>query len=398
MRLAVLDIGSNSVHLLVVDAHVGAPPLPATSHKEVLRLAEYLKDDGSISTYGQNRLVDFVRDSIDIAEDQGSEQILAFATSAIRSAPNGDETIDRIRQETGVELNVMSGEDEARVTFLAVRRWFGWSAGSILLMDIGGGSLELASGRDEYPDAALSLPLGAGRMHRDFLHSDVPSADEVDGLRKYARHTIGRVAGDLNRVGKPDRMVGSSKTFRSLARIAGAAPSGAGIFVPRELKRKDMPGIIDELVHRTPSQRAALPGVSEARSGQVLAGAIVAEAAMTIFDVPILQISPWALREGIIMRQLDLLDSSEVLSPTRRGIGALPPPALTMPSNGTSTGETPDLTPSDDAGAAIRPPAPTATAVPAVPTVPAGGARPSGSASGAGSAEASGSAGSKRRR
>lgn len=380
VRLAVLDIGSNSVHLLVVDAHVGAPPLPATSHKEVLRLAEYLKDDGSISTYGQNRLVTFVRDSIDIAEDQGSEQILAFATSAIRSAPNGDETIDRIRQETGVELNVMSGEDEARVTFLAVRRWFGWSAGSILLMDIGGGSLELASGRDEYPDAALSLPLGAGRMHRDFLHSDVPSSDEVDGLRKYARHTIGRVAGDLNRVGRPDRMVGSSKTFRSLARIAGAAPSGAGIFVPRELRRKDMPGIIDELVHRTPSQRAALPGVSEARSGQVLAGAIVADAAMTVFDVPTLQISPWALREGIIMRQLDLLDSSEVLSPTRRGIGALTPPALTMPSNGTASGETPSLSCGDEAGSAIRPPAPTATAVPPVAT------------------EATGSTGSKRRR
>lgn len=339
VRLAVLDIGSNSVHLLVVDAHVGAPPLPATSHKEVLRLAEYLKDDGSISTYGQNRLVEFVAASIDIAEDQGSEQILAFATSAIRSAPNGDETIDRIRQETGVALNVMSGEDEARVTFLAVRRWFGWSAGSILLMDIGGGSLELASGRDEYPDAAVSLPLGAGRMHRDFLHADMPSPDDVDSLRKYARHTIGRIAGEINRVGKPDRMVGSSKTFRSLARIGGAAPSGAGMFVPRELKRKDMPAIIDELVSRTPAQREALPGVSAARSGQVLAGAFVAEAAMTIFDVSTLHISPWALREGIIMRQLDLLDSSEVLSPTRRRIGALPKPALTIPSNGGAQAE-----------------------------------------------------------
>lgn len=319
----------------MVDAHVGAPPLPATSHKDVLRLAEYLKDDGSISTYGQNRLIDFVSSSIDIAENQGSEQILAFATSAIRSAPNGDETIERIREETGVELNVMSGEDEARVTFLAVRRWFGWSAGSILLMDIGGGSLELASGRDEYPDAALSLSLGAGRMHRDFLHSDdVPDPEDIDGLRRYARQQIGRVAGDINRVGRPDRMVGSSKTFRSLARIGGAASSSAGIFVPRELKRKDMPAIIHELASRTPSQRAALPGVSEARSGQVLAGAIVAEAAMTIFDVSALHISPWALREGIIMRQLDLLDSSEILSPTRRRIGPPPAPALTHRTNG----------------------------------------------------------------
>lgn len=351
MRLAVLDIGSNSVHLLVVDAHVGAPPLPATSHKEVLRLAEYLRDDGSISTYGQNRLVEFVAQSIDIAENQGSEQILAFATSAIRSAPNGDETIARIYEETGVELNVMSGEDESRVTFLAVRRWFGWSAGSILLLDIGGGSLEVASGRDEYPDAALSLPLGAGRMHRDFLHADMPSPEDVDGLRKYARHTIGRVAGEINRVGRPDRAVGSSKTFRSLARIAGAAPSGAGIFVPRELRRKDMPDIIRELVARTPVQRAALPGVSEARAGQVLAGAIVAEAAMTIFDVPTLHISPWALREGIIMRQLDLLDSSEILSPTRRRIGQLAAPALTVPGPGQGAAALP-------AAAAARSPGP----------------------------------------
>ncbi len=314
MRLAVLDIGSNSIHLLVVDAHVGAPPLPATSHKEVLRLAEHLKDDGSITSYGQQRLVDFCRESITIAEEQGSEQILAFATSAIRSAPNGDETIERIHLESGLTLNVMSGEEEARITFLAARRWFGWSAGNILLLDIGGGSLEIAAGTDEYPDIALSLPLGAGRMHSRFLSADQPSEDDIAALRHLARKEIGRIAGDVNRVGKPEKIVGSSKTFRSLARIAGAAPSGDGIYVPRKLQRKDMPGIIDTLLSRTPAQRAELPGVSAARSGQVLAGAIVADVAFTIFGIESMKISPWALREGIIMRKLDLLDSSESVS------------------------------------------------------------------------------------
>ncbi|MCT1689585.1 Ppx/GppA family phosphatase [Brevibacterium sp. p3-SID960] len=314
MRLAVLDIGSNSIHLLVVDAHVGAPPMPATSHKEVLRLAEHLKDDGSITSYGQQRLVDFCKESITIAEEQGSEQILAFATSAIRSAPNGDETIERIHDESGLTLNVMSGEEEARITFLAARRWFGWSAGSILLLDIGGGSLEIAAGTDEYPDIALSLPLGAGRMHSRFLSADQPSEDDIAALRHLARKEIGRIAGDVNRVGKPEKIVGSSKTFRSLARIAGAAPSGDGIYVPRKLQRKDMPGIIDTLLSRTPAQRAELPGVSAARSGQVLAGAIVADVAFTIFGIESMKISPWALREGIIMRKLDLLDSSESVS------------------------------------------------------------------------------------
>ncbi|MDN6158005.1 MAG: Ppx/GppA family phosphatase [Brevibacterium sp.] len=317
MRLAVLDIGSNSVHLLVVDAHVGAPPLPATSHKEILRLAEYLGDDGMIDAAGQERLHSFIAEAVEIAEDQGSEQILAFATSAIRDAPNGAELIDAINSQLGVTLNVMSGKDEARVTFLAVRRWFGWSAGKILLLDIGGGSLEIAAGQDEYPEAAVSVPLGAGRTYSDFLPDPLPSAEDVHGLQKYARAQIGRIAGKINRVGSADQVVGSSKTFRSLARIAGAAPSGDGIYAPRKLFRRDLAGFMETLSSRTPEERATLPGVSQARAGQVLAGAIVADAAFAIFDVNVMNISPWALREGIIMRKLDLLDSAETSSAMR---------------------------------------------------------------------------------
>ncbi|HCG55284.1 MULTISPECIES: Ppx/GppA phosphatase family protein [Brevibacterium] len=317
MRLAVLDIGSNSVHLLVVDAHVGAPPLPATSHKEVLRLAEYLGDDGMIDAAGQERLHNFIAEAVEIAEDQGSEQILAFATSAVRDAPNGVELIDAINAQLGVTLNVMSGKDEARVTFLAVRRWFGWSAGKILLLDIGGGSLEIAAGQDEYPEAAVSVPLGAGRTYSDFLPDPLPSAEDIHSLQKYARSQIGRIAGKINRVGTTDQVVGSSKTFRSLARIAGAAPSGDGIYAPRKLFRRDLAGIIETLASRTPEERATLPGVSQARAGQVLAGAIVADAAFAIFDVNVMSISPWALREGIIMRKLDLLDSAETSSAMR---------------------------------------------------------------------------------
>ena len=317
MRLAVLDIGSNSVHLLVVDAHVGAPPLPATSHKEILRLAEYLGDDGMIDAAGQERLHNFIAEAVEIAEDQGSEQILAFATSAVRDAPNGAELIDAINAQLGVTLNVMSGKDEARVTFLAVRRWFGWSAGKILLLDIGGGSLEIAAGQDEYPEAAVSVPLGAGRTYSDFLPDPLPSAEDIHGLQKYARSQIGRIAGKINRVGTADQVVGSSKTFRSLARIAGAAPSSDGIYAPRKLFRRDLAGIIETLSSRTPEERATLPGVSQARAGQILAGAIVADAAFAIFDVNVMSISPWALREGIIMRKLDLLDSAETSSAMR---------------------------------------------------------------------------------
>src|ERR1035438_9269209 len=94
------------------------------------------------------------RECLTIAEDQQVDDLLAFATSAIREAPNGEAVLARVRAETGVELQVLSGEDESKLTFLAVRRWFGWSSGRVLVMDIGGGSLEIAAGIDEVADVA----------------------------------------------------------------------------------------------------------------------------------------------------------------------------------------------------------------------------------------------------
>lgn len=162
MRLGVLDVGSNTVHLLVVDAHPGARPLPAYSHKAELRLAELLDEGGAISEGGVERLVATIREALQVAEDKGVESVLPFATSAIREATNGEDVLRRVAQETDAALQVLSGEDEARLTFLAARRWLGWSAGRLLVLDIGGGSLEIAYGLDEDPDVAVSLPLGAG--------------------------------------------------------------------------------------------------------------------------------------------------------------------------------------------------------------------------------------------
>ncbi|GMA18170.1 hypothetical protein GCM10025862_01910 [Arsenicicoccus piscis] len=139
MRLGVIDVGSNTVHLLVVDAHWGAHPLPAVSHKVELRLAEYTKDDGTIAEEGAAALEQFTQECLVVAEDQGVERLMGFVTSALREAGNGEQVLERVRVSTGVDLTVLSGEDEARITFLAVRRWFGWSSGRLLVLDIGGG-------------------------------------------------------------------------------------------------------------------------------------------------------------------------------------------------------------------------------------------------------------------
>ena len=321
MRLGVLDLGSNTVHLLVVDAHPGAQPLPATSHKIDLQLAQHLRGDGTIGRQGADRLVDFVRSCLEVAEDSGVEEVFAFATSAIREAPNGEEVLARVRVEAGVELQVLSGSDEAVLTFLAVRRWFGWSAGRLLVLDIGGGSLEVAAGIDGVPDVAVSLPLGAGRLTRDRLDGDPPTREDVKLARKYVRAEIAKIVRDVGKIGEPDLVVGTSKTFRSLARVCGAAPSGDGPYVPRVLRRDDLAERVPGLARMTAEHRSDLPGVPSARGRQLLAGALVANAAMDLLGVPELLICPWALREGLILRILDsMTGSDDVAGPVlRRG-------------------------------------------------------------------------------
>ncbi|MGP3959347.1 Ppx/GppA phosphatase family protein [Nonomuraea sp. 3N208] len=307
MRLGVLDIGSNTVHLLVVDAHRGARPMPAFSHKEGLRLTEYLRKDNRLADEGIERLCDFVQEAVHLAEDKGVEDLLAFATSAVREAANGEEVLARVEESCGVHIEVLSGRDEARLTFLAVRRWFGWSSGRLLAFDIGGGSLEIAGGVDEEPDVAVSLPLGAGRLTRDWFTTDPPAADEVRRLRKHVRTEIARTVGDVVRYGEPNRAVATSKTFKQLARIAGAAPSSDGPYVPRSLSRQDMADWAVKLTTMDAAERAQLSGVSEGRAAQLAAGALVADAAMDLFEVDRLEVCPWALREGVILRRLDLL-------------------------------------------------------------------------------------------
>jgi exopolyphosphatase/guanosine-5'-triphosphate,3'-diphosphate pyrophosphatase len=306
MRLGVIDVGSNTVHLLVVDAHSGgAQPLPTSSHKIALRLSEHVEDDGRIADAGRDRLASFVDECLHVGEDQGVEELMGFATSAIREAPNGDDVLAFVKDRTGVTLDVLSGPDEAKLTFLAIRRWFGWSAGTLLMVDIGGGSLELAQGMDEDPDVAVSLPLGAGRITRDLLAGDPPSATTVREAGRKVRALLAKEMRPFTKATNPDRAVGTSKTMRSLARICGAAPSSEGMYAARHLDRADLSEVLPRLATMSSEERQTISGVSAARASQILAGAIVAEAAMDLLGVERLEICPWALREGVILRRLD---------------------------------------------------------------------------------------------
>lgn len=307
MRLGVLDIGSNTVHLLVIDAHPGARPIPFTSHKRPLQLIEFLDDDGSISTAGQDRLIEFVADATGLAQQHGAEDMMAFATSAIREATNGQAVLARVFAETGTPLIELSGPEEAAATFLAVRRWYGWGSGTILNLDIGGGSFELAMGADEQPELSLSVPLGAGRLTRDFLDADPPTAKSIKAVRKHIRAILGEPIADIERLGSPTIVTATSKSFRSLARLTGSAPRANGPYVRRELRVHDLGLWAARLSAMSSADRAELPGVSAIRSRQLLAAALVAQTAMEGLAIESVQICPWALREGLILRRFDHL-------------------------------------------------------------------------------------------
>ncbi len=273
--------------------------------KQPLRLVEMLDKHGNIEDKGVNRLIDTVQEAKDLSENLKCEQFLAFATSAVRSATNSEEVLKKVEKSTGVTLTILSGEEEARLTFLAARRWHGWSAGRITNLDIGGGSLEISTGVEETPDLAVSLDLGAGRLTHQWFDTDPPERKKINMLRDYIDAELAGPAEQFRAMGEPSLAVGTSKTFRSLARLTGAAPSSAGPFVRRTLTAPGLRQLIAFISRMTAADRAELEGINSDRSHQIVAGALVAEAAMRALNLDKLDICPWALREGVILRWMD---------------------------------------------------------------------------------------------
>jgi exopolyphosphatase/guanosine-5'-triphosphate,3'-diphosphate pyrophosphatase len=304
MRLGVLDVGSNTVHLQVVDAHPGARPSPATNQKVELRLHEYLNKEGAITAEGVALLEESIADAISHAKDFQTEEILAFATSAIRDAKNGKDILDQINKKFEIDLQVLSGDDEAQMTFLAVRRWLGWSSGRLLVLDIGGGSLEIAVGDDERAEATVSLPLGASRLTREYLDSDPHTSKEIKALETFVLDSVKRDVPEDIMDHIADHFVATSKTFRTLARL------GEHWFDdnPKYLKINSLTKMIPKLQEMSNKERSDLPGVSQSRARQIVAGAIVARTVMEKLHINELEICPWALREGIVLRWLDWME------------------------------------------------------------------------------------------
>jgi exopolyphosphatase/guanosine-5'-triphosphate,3'-diphosphate pyrophosphatase len=305
MRLGVLDVGSNTVHLQIVDTSPGARPNPTFNYKEELKLTQYISEDNLVSDEGIEKLRSSIKRAIEQSASVQTQELLPFATSALREASNGEEIINSINKDFKIDLQVLPGEEEAKLTFLAARRWFGWSSGRLLVIDIGGGSLEMAVGVDESPEIATSLPLGAARLTKNFLKGDPYTDKSIRALRDHIENKLEQILPSLVKHQDTDRAIATSKTLRTLARLSGDWFDGSGKNISVEAIRK----ISAKLSEMDESTRAKLPGVSENRASQIVAGAFVAESVMRNLDIKELEICPWALREGVVLKWMDWMEA-----------------------------------------------------------------------------------------
>jgi len=321
VRLAVLDVGSNTVHLVVVDGRPDGSFMVVARERDTLRLAEAAFPSMILPGEAVDRLVASVARMRAVADGLRAGAITGFATSAIREARNGLDVLGRVREVSGVTIKVLPGVEEARLTYLAARRWTAFSARRLLVLDIGGGSLEVAGGEGERPELAESLPLGATRLTRRFVRSDPVRPEELVELRVHALALLGPLA-DRIREAPWEVTCATSKTFRNLGEVARALPGAptpahefgfAGVDGQTApiLTREALNVVAGYLAGTTARDRRSLTGLDNLRAGNVVAGSQVAALVMQAFGLRELVLAPWALREGVILETLGELGPAE---------------------------------------------------------------------------------------
>jgi exopolyphosphatase/guanosine-5'-triphosphate,3'-diphosphate pyrophosphatase len=312
MRIAALDLGSNSFHLLIVEARPDGSFDTLVREKEMLRLGDVVAREGFLTEESIKRATDVVRRFRTIAETHGVDELVAYGTAALREASNGPEVTDRIEAETGVRIQVVNGIREAQLVFEAVRASVLMEPAPALCADLGGGSLELAVGDRFGLRYATSLHLGVGRLTAELVGSDPPTAKERSRMRRRIDEELADVLPDIL-ARKPRLLIGSSGTFCALARASAALRDGAapGSVNQLTVSAEDLRAFGELVFSLGTEDRARLPGIDARRAELLPAGVVVTEALLEATGLDSLTTSEWALREGMVLRTLNKHDRAD---------------------------------------------------------------------------------------
>lgn len=301
--LAVVDIGSNSGRMIVVRfSGEGHLEIEADA-RATLRLVRDVDGAGRLGSAATSRVIDALRRFQAVAEVSGAASMVAVATAAVREASNCAEFVAGVADATGVEMEVISGDQEARYAFMGAVH--GLPVESGMIVDVGGGSLELCRFRNRRPLRQWSLPLGAMRLTDRFLKGDPPKSGEISRLQTHVAETLADAAvGEL----RPDEaVVGTGGSVRALAKVRRAAHVYP---IPRlhgyQLLASDIEGLADQLADRTASRRRNTPGLSPERAMSIVGGALCTETLLVSLHSAKLLVAGWGLREGVAIERLGI--------------------------------------------------------------------------------------------
>jgi exopolyphosphatase/guanosine-5'-triphosphate,3'-diphosphate pyrophosphatase len=302
VRIAAVELGSNSFHLVIADVHPDGSFTPISGEKEMLRLGDVVSREGIITPEAADAAVATMRRFRLLAEAAGATEILACATSAVRTAANGDEILDRIEREAGVDADVIDGLEEARLIFTAIRAAVTIDPAPAVCFDLGGGSLEIMVGDIGGLTWSTSERLGVARLTAEYVRSDPIDKADRRRLRKHILDTLGPRAIEVAEY-EPKMAIGSSGTIEDLGHMIAARRDAK---MPRtfhhlSFSRGELDELRDELVESVSTQRKKMAGLDTKRVELIVAGAELMSLAMELFEVTELTVSEWALREGMVL-------------------------------------------------------------------------------------------------
>ncbi|MFM1811500.1 MAG: hypothetical protein RLZZ336_438 [Cyanobacteriota bacterium] len=325
-RVAAIDIGTNSTHLLVaaVDPALGSFNV-VVAEKSTTRLGERDQERGDLTPAAIERALQTLRHCRDLAQSHGVEQIVTAATSAVREAPNGRDFLGTVQEQLGLDVDLVSGPEEARLIYLGVLSGMRFGEQPHLIMDIGGGSTELILADSHDARVLSSSRIGAVRLHREFCQQDPLPASRRSFLIAYIQGAIDPAVAQIKgalKTGERPQLVATSGTAMALASLAAADDPRPPLKLQGyRLSRERVDQLVNRLVAMTPEQRKALPGLNERRAEIIVPGALILQTTMAMLQIPDLVICDRALREGLIvdwMLRNQLLDDRFAFQSTIR--------------------------------------------------------------------------------
>jgi exopolyphosphatase / guanosine-5'-triphosphate,3'-diphosphate pyrophosphatase len=327
VRIAALDLGSNSFHLIVVEAHPDGSFDTLLREKDVLRLADSVATTHRIPPERVEAAIESVGRMRAHGEAMDVDEWVVYATSALREAENGAEVVEQIEAETGVGIQVITGLDEARLIFAAVRASVLIDKAPAVCIDQGGGSLEVSVGDASGMMWATSIKLGAARLTAEFVMSDPPHPDDLARMRERATEVLTPVANATKRF-RPGMLVGTSGTLTSLARLAAPKIADA---TPNALHQltvtaDELKAVHEKMQTLSLEERRGIDGLDTRRADIMPAGSVVLQVAMELFGFDELTVSEWSMREGMILDAIghhDALDWVDPRSMRRESVHAL---------------------------------------------------------------------------